>query len=88
MDAVEEYDSASSKIRQKYQEAMFGLAANKFTDPNSLNLTAHKCLPAFLKLTSKNQLEHGYSAFANKVAEEDIDGEEYEDQDEIEEKCA
>ena len=29
---------------------MLGLASIKFTDPHALKSTAHKCVPAFLKL--------------------------------------
>lgn len=34
-----------------HQNAMLELAAIKFIDPNSLNTNAHRCLPAFLKVS-------------------------------------
>ena len=51
---------------------MIGLASIKFTDPNALNSTAHRCIPAFLTVSGSNELEYGYSEFANKVKENDV----------------
>ena len=59
---------------------MLGLASIKFTDPNALKSTAHRCTPAFLKVTEDSKLEYGYSDFSNKVKEGDVYFDEFEDQ--------
>lgn len=59
---------------------MLGLASIKFTDPNALKSTAHRCVPAFLKISENNKLEYEYSDFTNKVNENDVYYDEFEDQ--------
>jgi hypothetical protein len=44
---------------------MLSLASIKFQDPHSLNINAHKCIPALLKLSDKNELEYSYDNFTN-----------------------
>ncbi len=56
LDEVEEYDRISTYIRQKYQEAMIALASVKFNSPHALNVSSHKCAPAFLKVSPKGSL--------------------------------
>lgn len=60
LDEVEQYDSIATSIRQKYREAMLGVAAVRFNSPHSINLAAHRCLPAFLKISPEGKLVYEY----------------------------
>jgi hypothetical protein len=40
----------AKKVREKYQEAMLGLASLKFSSPYALSSNGHRCTPAFLKI--------------------------------------
>ena len=51
---------------------MLGVASIKFNNPHSLNANGHRCVPAFLKHKSGQQLEYGYDEFSNKIKEEDV----------------
>jgi hypothetical protein len=78
LDEVENYDSIATCIRQKYREAMLGVAAVRFNSPHSINLSAQKCLPAFLKISPEGKLVYEYSSFSNPVPEEDVYADEFE----------
>ena len=59
---------------------MLGLASVKFNNPYSLNINAHRCVPAFLRHSENQTLKYQYEEFSNKVEEKDVYFDEYEDQ--------
>lgn len=64
---------------------MLQFARIKFSNPYALPASSHRCIPAFLTLSQKGDLEEGYVPFTEKI-EEDW-SEEYEEQEEIEHEC-
>lgn len=51
---------------------MLSLATIKFLDPNSLNINAQKCTPAFLKLSKDDKLTYDYSNFTHPAKENEV----------------
>ena len=59
---------------------MLSVASVKFANPHSLSVNAHRCRPAFLRLSPEQQLRYDYGAFTNSVSEDDVFPDEYEEQ--------
>ena len=55
---------------------MLQFARIKFNNPYALPASSHRCIPAFLTLSQKGQLEEGYVSFTEKIEEDG--SEEYE----------